>query len=356
MTKQRMDISEELLERFFKRTCTAEEATAVSDYLYEYPHVLDAWFEQEWEEAPQPLTAEEYVSMLQGIRGSTVVRAVRMRWLRTAGIAAAAAVLMVVCGKVWQQQQAQQHAALSAAAAQKPKKWELRTNTYGRVMQLRLQEDAVAQLQPGAVIRFQRQADESVREVHMCGNIRYKVAGNRLRAFTVYAGNVATTVLGTEFNVKEDSMSITVTLYEGKVMVKPVTPTGEWQQPVYLKPGQSLVFNKSSSIAKLLKTPADKVNHRQQLMEEDTIDLSPVNITGSGYSFRNQPLKDVFATLEQLYSVQIDYKGADLKNVYFIGSFEKTDSIETILNNIVLLKELQIQHKGNTYIITGKSR
>lgn len=353
-----MDISEELIERFFNRTCTAAEATAVSDYLYEYPHVLDAYFEQEWEEAQQPLTAEESTGMFRDIAQKTVARTVRMRWLRTAAITAAAAVFMVVCGRVWQQHEAGKAAEEMAAntATQKAQQWELRKNTYGRVMQLRLQEDAVAQLQPGAVVRFQRQADQSVREVHMSGDVRYRIAGNRLRAFTVYAGNVATTVLGTDFNVKEDSVSVTVSLYEGKVVVKPVTPSGEWQQVIYLKPGQSLVFNKHSKMVTVVKTPADKVSGKQHLVEEDTIDLSPVNITESGYAFRNQPLPDVFATLEHLYGVQIDYKGADLKNVYFIGSFEKTDSIETILNNIALLKELQIQRKGDTYIITGKSR
>lgn len=354
-----MDISEELIEKFFNRTCTAEEATAVSDYLYEYPHLLDGYFEQEWaEETLHPLTAEERVSMMQEVRSKTVSRIVRMRWWKTAAIAAAAAVLMVVCGKVWQQREAGKDAGTLAATADKQKKGplEVRRNTYGRVMQLRLQEDAVAQLQPGAVVSFQREADQSVREVHMFGDIRYKVAGNRLRAFTVYAGNVATTVLGTDFNVKEDSVSITVSLYEGRVVVKPVTPTGEWQQPVYLKPGQSLVFNKHSKMVRIVKTPAVKGNSKQRITEEDTIDLSPVNITENGYSFRNQPLREVFATLEQLYGVRIEYKNVNLKNVYFIGSFEKTDSIESVLNNIALLKELQIQHKGNTYIITGKSR
>lgn len=109
-------------------------------------------------------------------------------------------------------------------------------------------------------------------------------------------------------------------------------------------------------MVRIVKTPAAKVNNKHRITEEDTIDLSPVNITENGYHFRNQPLRDVFATLEQLYGVQIEYKNVNLKNVYFIGSFEKTDSIESVLNNIALLKELQIQHKGNTYIITGKSR
>ena len=45
-----MDITEELIHRFFKQGCTPEESSAVGDFFHQNPEELDKYIsEKEWE-------------------------------------------------------------------------------------------------------------------------------------------------------------------------------------------------------------------------------------------------------------------------------------------------------------------
>jgi ferric-dicitrate binding protein FerR (iron transport regulator) len=189
------------------------------------------------------------------------------------------------------------------------------------------------------------------RDIYMTGEALFKVAQDKAKPFTVYADNLATTALGTTFSVAEDQQKITISLYSGKVVVKPVAPIAGWTAPVYLEPGQNLVFNRVTTTYEIKKRKRSDTNTDE---EKDIVDASPVAGNPNWYMFNNQPLTNVFSQLEEIYNVKIGYNAADMENVYFIGRFDKTDSIETILNDIALLKKLKILHRGSSYIITKK--
>jgi transmembrane sensor len=67
--------------------------------------------------------------------------------------------------------------------------------------------------------------------------------------------------------------------------------------------------------------------------------------------FNNQNLPDVLERLKELYGTDIQYSKEALKNSYFIGKFNMTDSLEKILNDIALLKNLTVEKHGNSFII-----
>ncbi|BAV04361.1 FecR family protein [Filimonas lacunae] len=346
-----MDISEEVIEQFFNKSCTQEEANTVAAYLLDNPHVLDSFIkDEEWgQPAHTLLTAQESRDMLQAVTAKTVSPYARVRWIKR--VSAAAAVVAFMAGGWWLWQHNKER---PLAKNEGSRKWEQRKNIYNKIMVVHLEDSSVARLLPGAAIRFERLDGKTVKEVYMDGEVDFQVYANRLRTFTVYADNVATTVLGTEFSVKEDSVQIVVALQSGKVVVKPITPTPHWQQPVYLQPGQQLVFNKHAQDVVLSGGSSNVVKARKHGTESATIELNPVKTSSKEIYFQNEELPQVFNQLEQQYKVNIEYNNADVSNVYFIGRFDKTDSIEAILNCIALLKKLQIQHQGDTYIITRK--
>jgi hypothetical protein len=72
---------------------------------------------------------------------------------------------------------------------------------------------------------------------------------------------------------------------------------------------------------------------------------------GSWYMFNNQPLSEVFDQLGSMYNVEITYNKKEIANIYFIGSFEKTDSIGKILSKIAITNNLKITKakEGNKY-------
>jgi transmembrane sensor len=71
--------------------------------------------------------------------------------------------------------------------------------------------------------------------------------------------------------------------------------------------------------------------------------------------FNNQSLSEVFDALAAMYDVRIVYSKEDIKNMYFIGTYEKSDSIERILNEIALLNKLQISKLDNGFKIERKA-
>lgn len=352
-SKKGMDISEEVIEKFFNRSCTHEEAEAVAAFLYENPHMLENFIKDDEWNLPAMLMAEESRSMQRAVAAKTVVPHTRMRWMATFAVAAALITIIAGGWLLWQRDDNRELAAKGG-----PAKWEQRKNIYNKIMLVHLEDSSVARLQPGADIRFQRLEGNIVKEVYMNGEVDFQINTNRLRALTVYADNVATTVLGTEFSVKDDSVRIVVALQSGKVVVKPVTPTPYWQQPVYLLPGQQLAFDKRRRDV-VLSGGNSGIKGKKQGVEATTIELSPVKTNrkeSKEVFFQNEALSSVFTQLEAQYHVKIEYDNTDISNAYFIGRFDKKDSIETILNSIALLKKLQIQHKGDTYIITRKEQ
>src|SRR5262249_16913345 len=122
-----------------------------------------------------------------------------------------------------------------------------------------------------------------------------------------------------------------------------------------LSPGETLVFNRSAASFEVRRHRQAGQRADKEGYEEDSLNSSLVHGNPNWYMFNNQALSSVFSQLEELYNVRIEYKEKDVDNVYFIGRFNKTDSIEAILNNIAILKKLHILHKDNRYIITKQA-
>jgi hypothetical protein len=90
----------------------------------------------------------------------------------------------------------------------------------------------------------------------------------------------------------------------------------------------------------------------EQLVDSPTI---PNYDKGSWFMFNNQSLSEVFDALAAMYDVRIVYSKEDIKNMYFIGTYEKSDSIERILNEIALLNKLQVSKLDNGFKIERKA-
>jgi len=150
---------------------------------------------------------------------------------------------------------------------------------------------------------------------------------------------------------------ISVRLFEGRVVIKSITQAAlKMRNDYYLLPGNELIYNKQNSTALLRKFGQKTMTNKQP---EDVVTSKtnhddpslPKNQKGSWYMFNNQPLPEVFDQLASMYKVEITYNKKELANIYFIGSFEKNDSIEKILNKIAIINNLKITKakEGNKY-------
>jgi hypothetical protein len=70
--------------------------------------------------------------------------------------------------------------------------------------------------------------------------------------------------------------------------------------------------------------------------------------------FNNQSLGSTFDALAEMYGVTITYSKTDLNKLYFIGSFEKSDSLDFILKQIASINNLEIIKERSGYSVRTK--
>ena len=118
-------------------------------------------------------------------------------------------------------------------------------NTTGREKKIQLPDGTLIVLANKSAITYLTPFTAR-RNVTLTGKAWFKVAKDKLHPFMVRSGEISTTALGTDFSVTafEGTDSITVRLYEGKVVVKAADKAvNTMKKEVYLLPGQEFVYD-----------------------------------------------------------------------------------------------------------------
>ena len=270
----------------------------------------------------------------------TTIRHLYLRWT------AAAAVCLLIAS-VWVLKR-QAHsvspavAAASAALSASPRLVNL-TNPSDSAMTINLEDGSLVQLEKNSSLSYYRPFINKRRDLSLKGIAIFKVARDRQRPFTVFAGGLVTTALGTRFLVNAtDSKKIAVRLLEGKVMINAAGNPSLTMKDVYLSPGQEFTFdriNRQYAVNTLHDHPAP-VDHAASMA------VSPELV------FRKEPLIRVFEKVGRLYRVSPDFRKGELEGLYFTGTFLRTDSLDTILSTIAKVNDLSITRNGDKIIIT----
>ena len=221
-----------------------------------------------------------------------------------------------------------------------------------------LDDGSTIVLFPNSEISLSKRFAENKRDILLSGKAEFTVAHDEKRPFTVFSDDLVTTDIGTKFTVTsfKDENEITVRLSEGKVMISPVDKenTG-FKKDIILLPGQQLVYHKTSKTCKIFSFTEGVNKPKRPAPEVETESgepKMPMNYKGSWFMFNNQPLTSIFESLEQMYDTKIIYQKAQMKKLYFIGTFNKSDSLEGILNQIARLNNLYVVKKDTSFIIS----
>lgn len=229
-------------------------------------------------------------------------------------------------------------------------------NNSGKAKNIYLEDGSYIVLSDKSELSYKVPFDAGRRDIFLSGKADFKVAKDKSRPFTVHCENLATTALGTRFTVSGDKLSenISVVLYEGKVVVKSEKEPGEKMEDFYLVPGQQLVYNKLKNVATLSNFNPGTSGHGEVTKSTKLANDNPTppHHKGSWYMFNNRPLSEVFDQLQQMYNVNIEYSKKDISKIYFIGEFEKSDSIEKILKTIAISNNLTVKKEGNKFSVS----
>lgn len=192
------------------------------------------------------------------------------------------------------------------------------------------------------------------RELSLTGKAEFNVVTDKVHPFRVVSRAVSTVVLGTRFRVTayKKSSQIKVRLYEGKVMVQPVNRLDKKMPADFrLQPGQEFIYS-NNAMAYVRNSGS-----RAEGAEHDATEVAGRGLTVPGSNseawnlFNNQPLGLVFDQLSELYNVKIIYNKQDVKRKYFVGRFNKSDSLDIILKYITTANKLYFDKKENGYYI-----
>ena len=229
------------------------------------------------------------------------------------------------------------------------------TNTTGKEKKLLLPDGSLIVLADKSEVTYQ-EPFTAQRHIALTGKAWFKVAKDTMHPFMVSSGAITTTALGTAFSVTAFGRtdSVTIRLYEGKVVVKPASTTvNNLKKAVYLLPGHEFVYDGEHGKVRpfKLKQAAATEQLITEELERDNPRI-PFDEDGNWYMFNNQSLERVLHQLSALHNVKIVYNKKDIQNIDFTGKYNRSDSLETILKRIGILNNLTISKKDSAYIIS----
>ena len=328
----------ELIDKYFRNECSDEERRQVLEYFRNNPEEWNKYMtEEDWDhfKADEELAPGLSEELFEKVSKQTFKkRRPVFRWL------AAAAVAALVLALLWSRNT---HVVKDGTIFNASARMAERKNDSDTLKRVQLADGSVGILSPHSGIRYY---EPFSRTVYLSGKALFQVITNKSRPFIVHSDKLATTVLGTSFTVESfaESNVIRVKLHNGKIQVA-VTGSNE-----ILRPGDELIYNKSTMLVSLKRyKPAEQL-----------VKAGPANNTGRNvrrpdwYTFDISPLSEVFDQLSSYYQVDIYYYPSDVQNKYFSGRMHKTDTLETLLNDIAILNHLMITKEKEYYIIRKK--
>jgi ferric-dicitrate binding protein FerR (iron transport regulator) len=347
-----MEISPDLIQRFFENRCEPEEQEAVKHYLSQYPEEVKKYLPfSEWEETDATTPLPEYVSerLLENIRAEVFPRrktAVRTM-LKT--FAKVAAVLVPVIGVILFLCNSQRKSAnvvttgiakTGSPSVHKDTTWVYHTNTGARSMTVSLPDGSAVRLLGHSSLKYPSFYGKNKRDVYLDGDAFFEVVKQSAIPFTVSAGTLRTTVLGTSFKVSTHRGSTQVKLFTGKVMISPVGKLPGWVKDIYLQPGEQADYNKNSEQVTVTKS-------RTALLHTGSI--PGIKEQDSVFNFKNTPLQEVFKQLSHIYPDKINYNRKDISGLNLTAIFSHTDSLEVILKLIANMNDLEVQKTDSSF-------
>lgn len=363
-----MQITDEAIQRFFKHECEPQEARMVSEYLKSNPHIAEAYLpKKEWDETADIYSMPEEFWQMQWQKIRPVAAQNRVITM-VKRLAVAAIFILAIGAAVYYlyPKKSQQNIAVVEKTTDKNIH-----NASKELMAVNLPDGSVVELSPGAAINYKEPFEENARNISLKGEAIFSVAKDASRPFTVTSGNITTTALGTKFKVVylgNDKKTV-VHLYEGKVVVKTVSSVNKKES--YLMPGDVLSYinetftiektsgsnaaakviqQNKNTIAPSLETTAEAAGNNKKM---NAARPQPVAVP-QWYKFEKETLANVFDQLADLYKVEISYNKDEIRNIYFIGKFEQTSSIENILKTIANVNQLQIEKVDEKHYVVKK--
>ncbi|RZJ79250.1 MAG: FecR family protein [Flavobacterium sp.] len=331
----------DLLIRYQSNACTETEKKMVEE-----------WYDMLGQDYDQQLSDNELTSMHQRIwqNVSPDVKIVKLsnKW-KYISIAASVAILLISGALFLANYNNSERYFKSSVSYASLLTYKNHTN---KTIALKLSDQSIVSLSPGASINYPSRFATAKREVYLDGDAFFKISHNAKKPFYVHNKNITVKVLGTSFFVKETAKAAEVAVKNGKVMVKENLHTSLFGDK---KPGAKVLITANQMAefdtkGKKLKTAIIE----KPLPLYAAYDLpKPANSLAS-QKFYDTPLDQVFETISKTYGIEIKLTGDALKKCTFTGDISNKELKEQLnlicqtISGSYTIEETTIFIKGGT--------
>lgn len=298
-------ISKSLLKKYLRGECTAEEEAHVRH-----------WFDlNDAEEYPPVMSRREYAQTERRLWLRLRRRLYRSRVIPLGGTArlhkllpyAAAILLLATVFFIWRKTGTDTwgHSRVYSVGA-------------GEIKRVSLPDGTVVLLNSMSELRTPSGYGKGNRSVYLQGEAYFLVAEDSLNAFTVYSNDIATTALGTMFNVSAypGEEKVVVSLSEGKVAVNRSVGGDTDIQQLVLWPGEEAVCPGEGGMMR------QDFNAMERLGWKDRV----IYFEGAG-------LTEVIRKLERYYGVSFDYRELEGERWELTGEYRQA-SLKAVLESL----------------------
>ena len=188
--------------------------------------------------------------------------------------------------------------------------------TFGTRTALKLADGTLVWLNSASSLRYPDKFYKKDRQVYLNGEAYFEVKSDASRPFIVQTSSLQVKATGTRFSVLEyDSDPVTeITLVSGKVHVTKLDNSTSSRRIAELNPNQHIQYNRETGI--------------KIVSEEDPYKY--VAWKDGKLIFRNDSLSRVVTKIGQVFNVDIELQGEELKDYRYRATFED-ESLDEIL-------------------------
>ncbi len=219
-------------------------------------------------------------------------------------------------------------------------------NRGNELQRVQLPDSSIVSLSPKSSLKYAQKFSQKFRDVYLSGKAYFKVKRNPNRPFSVYAGGLKTTALGTSFtiNTAESRRRTSVVLHTGKIVIRQTNTIAE---PIYIaRAGGGLMYDTQDQTAQLTNVKPIK----------KAVPESSFYRRGSALVMKNIPLQKVISLLNEAYQVNISTAGKDIANITYTGTVDPAkEQLEQALQVICLINNLNLSRGANQEFIIQKS-
>lgn len=353
-----MEITGALIERFLNNDCDEQEQQAVKAYFIGHPEVLKKYMtERSWQAFDTDKPLEEPVSekMLAVIRQQTYrSRKVMMtRWWY-----AAAAVMVLSLSTCWyfHFQTATPEKVMATKTTIQPEPitgFRHSSNTTAKPVTITLEDGTKVKLAPQSELTYPVPFGKDRRYCSLKGQALFTVAKDTLRPFTVHAGNLATTAIGTVFRITAfDGQTTCVHLLSGKVRVQADSNVQlKGMSTTYLLPGQELQLDVQQHLLFLNRKENNKAHKPAPIVTRHSSAQTDSTVT----IFRNEPIEKILIALSEKHQTQILFRPEQVEGMTFTGQYDaKKETLAAFMQTISLLNNLVMREENGSIIIESQ--